>query len=423
MSNEILLEVQPNKIYKIIDHLFITNKKGIEDMDHFNGMIIGLTLNPINQKHINIPINESPLEPDMMVLSKNYEVIFNIIDSFINQSIDTIIYSDTGIQLAPSIAAIYLRMKFKVDSSVAIQFVKMKNPDVFKPQINLAYKNFIHMLNIEQPMTNVISHKQVQPVANIEPTIEDPCAKRRTIWHQTQEICTIGYLSRAIVKSSEKIEYDPNCKPPYKPFDKCGSVVNMDCLDVAKRLRDFGMSPIVLNMADISYAGGSVDTGGYGQEESIFLRSNYFRTLHNRSNLYPISGPEGIYSSNVIIFRDNSYNIITNPYQVSFVAMAAIKEPQLVKGEFTEDDYELTLKKIDTIFQIAFKKKHDSIVLSSFGCGDYRNPMNQMVDIFNICLKKWNGVFKAIYFAILSTNRNGMNTDAFTYFQNNLQFK
>lgn len=57
------------------------------------------------------------------------------------------------------------------------------------------------------------------------------------------------------------------------------TVQNEDCLTASKKLLDAGMNPVVLNLADILVPGGCVESGSGAQEESIFRRSNYCKTL------------------------------------------------------------------------------------------------------------------------------------------------
>ena len=47
-----------------------------------------------------------------------------------------------------------------------------------------------------------------------------------------------------------------------------------DCIDAGKMLQEEGYHPAVLNMACEDGPGGGVIGGCYGQEESLFRRSN-----------------------------------------------------------------------------------------------------------------------------------------------------
>lgn len=63
------------------------------------------------------------------------------------------------------------------------------------------------------------------------------------------------------------------------------SVKDIDCLVACKQLIDAGNNPVVLNLADILVPGGCVESGSGAQEESIFRRSNYMKTL--TADFYP----------------------------------------------------------------------------------------------------------------------------------------
>jgi uncharacterized protein (TIGR02452 family) len=83
------------------------------------------------------------------------------------------------------------------------------------------------------------------------------------------------------------------------------NVIPNDTLDTANSLKQQNFNPLVLNMADPNFAGGCWNVGAGAQEESIFYRSNYFKTLNNQTIKYPINDDVAVYSKNVTIFRDN----------------------------------------------------------------------------------------------------------------------
>lgn len=63
------------------------------------------------------------------------------------------------------------------------------------------------------------------------------------------------------------------------------SVHDQDCLAAGKELMDNGFNPVVLNLSDNLVPGGLVAQGSGAQEESIWRRSNYVRTL--TESFYP----------------------------------------------------------------------------------------------------------------------------------------
>ena len=228
--------------------------------------------------------------------------------------------------------------------------------------------------------------------------------QRAIIYNQNKMICNNGYLKNIYVNRSEKYNYIENFNNVITNNKPVINILSNDCLEIAHQFIMNGYNPIVLNMADINFPGGGIEMGGYAQEESLFCRSNYFKTLNLQTGLYPITGPECIYSKDVFVFRDTELNFLNNPFYVSFIACAAIKEPELSSGSFTESDYGLTFKKIELIFQTAFLRGHNCVVLSAFGCGAYKNPKHQIVEIFNKCINIYGYLFKFIVFAILPKN-------------------
>jgi uncharacterized protein (TIGR02452 family) len=224
---------------------------------------------------------------------------------------------------------------------------------------------------------------------------------RKRAYEYTQMICNAGNLKHIPVNKSEKYYYNTNFDAKVTDNKPVVKVMPDDCLEIAYCFVSYGYNPVVLNMSDISWPGGQINMGGYAQEESLFCRSNYFKTLNLQTGFYPISGPECIYSKDVFVFRDTDLTMLHKPFYVSFIACAAVKEPVLEKGELTEQDYEMNLKKVKTIFQTAYVKGHDVLVLSAFGCGAYKNPQKQMIEIFNKCIEEYGDLFKFIVFAVI----------------------
>lgn len=185
------------------------------------------------------------------------------------------------------------------------------------------------------------------------------------------------------------------------------SVINADCIETAQLLVEAGFRPVVLNMANRTTPGGGVLSGAGAQEENIFRRSNLFQSLYqfapfigrsfdipehpkHPEHSYPLNRKTGgVYSSNITLFRGseaNGYHLLKRPYSLSFVTVPAIYSPDLVqeKGVFRLEEAFITptQEKIRTILRIAILHGHDSIILSAFGCGAFRNPPQHMAELF-----------------------------------------
>ncbi len=181
----------------------------------------------------------------------------------------------------------------------------------------------------------------------------------------------------------------------------------IDTIDCAHTLKTHGYNPAVLNLADNTFPGGCVGFGSGAQEESLFRRSNYFKTLDIK--LYPIEPSQAIYSPGVTIFfqsENSNWKIISTPFKLDFIACPGIKFPVLEADKFSQLDKSILFDKIDLIFQIAYTHGHDSLVLGALGCGAWKCPAEQVAQIFDQVIKKWSGVFKLIVFAILKPSQS-----------------
>lgn len=59
-------------------------------------------------------------------------------------------------------------------------------------------------------------------------------------------------------------------------------------------------------------------------------------------------------------------------------------------------------EKIDSVFKISIIHEHKTLVLSALGCGAFRNPVHDVIDLFNEALKTYGHFFDTIVFAVRS---------------------
>ncbi len=201
-------------------------------------------------------------------------------------------------------------------------------------------------------------------------------------------------------------------------------VVAGDTLEVAKGMVQAGLNPLVLNMANRQNPGGGVTDGAGAQEEYLFRCSDYYRSLYQFTNYaleydvqphpihrYPLNRETGgVYSPGVTVFRASEatgYQLIEQPWHVSFVAVAAINRPRLVTSPDSDlkiDSHlvEPTKQKIRTIFRIAVANGHRDLVLGAFGCGAFCNPPAHMAQLFHQILREdeFHKCFDQVVFAI-----------------------
>lgn len=211
---------------------------------------------------------------------------------------------------------------------------------------------------------------------------------------------------------SIKYKYDPNFFM-IRQYDTKIEVNNIDSIDCGLFLQDNGFYPLVLNLADNSIAGGCVGTGSGCQEESLYRRTNLFKTLETKHRLYPIEDGEAILSKRVMVFKSSEqdgWQLYKKPIWLDFIACPGIYMPTLdypdeksgiEKARLKQHDIKKLKVKIKTILQVAYLEKYEVIVFGALGCGAWKNSPYHVSEIFRDVLKEYHGVFKRIHFAIL----------------------
>ena len=241
--------------------------------------------------------------------------------------------------------------------------------------------------------------------------------KNIEIYQHTKTICKkLNFpLERAIKYDynapdfSDDYIFNKFSSPNYNP-----SIIvdNIDSFDMARKMivPTDNNKILVLNLASFLSSGGGVERGCIAQEEDLYRKSNYFQA--NYRNFYPLRKSEVIYSPTVYIIKDSNYNLLDKFVAVSCLAVAALKNPPLVKisgaNNYYERDIDKTImqEKIDMIFKVAIMNGHSDLVLGALGCGVYGNPKFEVALMFKNSIMKYGKYFKRIGFAILFRKEN-----------------
>lgn len=142
---------------------------------------------------------------------------------------------------------------------------------------------------------------------------------------------------------------------------------------------------LVLNTANYKHPGGEWLGGvlGLGGEESLARRSTLAQTLTTYSNLppgqsfYPLRDTKGIYSPDVIVFRDGpetEYRVWDERAwgAISMVSVAPCRRPK-TDPDFTQYSFEeeemQQREKMKAILRIAAMNGHVNLILTPFGSG------------------------------------------------------
>lgn len=202
-------------------------------------------------------------------------------------------------------------------------------------------------------------------------------------------------------------------------------VLNMDCLDAVELLYKKGCHPALLNMASRRNPGGGVATGAGAQEETLFRRTNLFRSLYQfvpyaeqygikpSKHQYPLDkNYGGIYTPGVICFRESEqkgYALKDMPDNFSVITVAGMNHPDLTTdGKIADYHIEPIKNKIRTIFRLGLLHGHDALVLGALGCGAFRNPPRHVARLFHDVMDEpeFKNKYCRIIFAILDDHNS-----------------
>lgn len=200
----------------------------------------------------------------------------------------------------------------------------------------------------------------------------------------------------------------------YKTKSTMIRVINCDTIDfILDVSRYTDGSILVLNLASDYMPGGGCRSGSMAQEEQLYYCSNYDLILgkFNRDQFYPLdhSTAESILTTNVSIIRDGKYNFLEKPLKTDFLALPALRKPDLVNGKYHPKDYYTMTKKIESIFMLAAAKGYKTLILGAIGCGAYQNPTKIVVEIYNDMILKYKTHFNEISFSVLVTDPKNTN--------------
>ncbi|KAF2459564.1 hypothetical protein BDY21DRAFT_282318 [Lineolata rhizophorae] len=188
----------------------------------------------------------------------------------------------------------------------------------------------------------------------------------------------------------------------------------------------------ILNMAHDRRPGGDWESGTMGPEECLARRSNLVPTLtrpHHEVK-YPIPQRGGIYSPNVVVFRDgpDHYQVWERYRSLPVISVSPVHRPKIDEAtqKYAFDmERDLMLLKMKTVLRIAAYYHHRRICLGPFGSGPvFGNPVSEIASLWKHLLfeeEEFRGVFNDVVFAIKSDQPGYAADEEFRIFKS--QFK
>ena len=251
---------------------------------------------------------------------------------------------------------------------------------------------------------------------------------------ELQDAVSQSIASQQYIGDADKIDLPA---PPYT--EKARVVVS--------RLRSFeaaarcpGQKVAVLNFASSTSPGGGVETGASAQEECLCRVSTLYPCLKTRTaweKFYaphraahnPLHNDDIIYTKDVMVLKDDDYNVLSSPFRVDVITCAAPNLRESPSNRYNRNDgeavhvgpeklLELHVKRARKILSAAAANGAEVLILGAFGCGAFRNDPAVVAAAYQQALPQFLNHFKTIEFAVYCSPKDQRNYDAFTIIRN-----
>lgn len=219
------------------------------------------------------------------------------------------------------------------------------------------------------------------------------------------------------------------------------NIENIRSFEAARKLLESGCESVcVHNFASATNPGGGVLKGSSAQEEGLCRISTLYPLLStkdafnrfykpHRENGNAIHNDDCIYTPNVIVFKSDTNNpkVLKEEDWIS-VNVITCAAPNLRENpnnlmnknehkeaiSLTEKElYNIHVKRLKRILDIAYFSGNDAVVIGAFGCGAFRNNPRIVARATKDVLKEYDGMFKMISLAIYCTPKDDTNYRVF----------
>jgi len=169
-----------------------------------------------------------------------------------------------------------------------------------------------------------------------------------------------------------------------------------------------------LNFASAKNPGGGFTWGTMAQEESIAYSSGLYEAIKD-SPMYAFNLQDlrnGLYSDYMIasesvpVFRDDSWQLLEEPYVVTFLTSPAVKCGKARVAGIDESVIDATMRqRADKILSMAVRHQIDVLVLGSWGCGVFAGDIHKVSHMFvELLTNKYKNVFREVVFSTTDPN-------------------
>jgi len=189
----------------------------------------------------------------------------------------------------------------------------------------------------------------------------------------------------------------------------------------------------VLNFASATNPGGGVKWGSTAQEECLCRCSTLYANLtddklwkpfyeaHRKEN-NPLYNDDCIYSPDVIVFKTDTRSpellYIEDWWWVNVITCAAPNLRTDKEGNervhiSDQELYDLHVKRMRRILNIAANKGNEVMILGAYGCGAFKNPPEIVAKAMKQVVNEFRYHFRVIEFAVYCSPRDERNYQVF----------
>lgn len=216
----------------------------------------------------------------------------------------------------------------------------------------------------------------------------------------------------------EKYRSCPGCGQPETRVD------NISAVGAVRILAAEGKTEIgVLNFASAKNPGGGFLNGAMAQEESLAVSGTLYPTLtaheeyyqKNRANPSMMYLDYGIFSPDVLFFRDESFQLTGTPVRASVLTLPAVNMGQVVlKKEDVKEAKRVMRRRMKLALGIFAERQAKHLVLGAYGCGVFRNDPGEIAAWWKELMEEGMGAyFDSVFHAVLDRSREGRCIKAF----------
>lgn len=224
-------------------------------------------------------------------------------------------------------------------------------------------------------------------------------------------------------------------QPPYAEPAKVVVTKNRS-FEAARPYAEQGLKVAVLNFASSTNPGGGVTRGASAQEECLCRVSTLYPCLKDESmwDLFyaphrkarnPLHNDDIIYTKDVIVFKDDDYQPLTQPFAVDVITCAAPTLREQASNRYNPSDGDqapditpeqllaLHERRGRQILSAAAANGAEVIILGAFGCGAFQNDPAVVAQAYANILPDYLHYFRTIEFAVYCRPRSPQNFEAF----------